>query len=111
MFGDKLLHSLLPLPLAALVILELSRTPPTCQGQRPDRLECLDNRGDSLRSGPIALDLRLPFEARGLRRERDGSIKEHNTILLFGRYLVHRRQEISSTISRGKAHPRPARDG
>jgi len=89
MLGDKLLHALLPLPLAALVILELSGAPPPCQRQRPDHLDRLGNRGDTLRSGPIALGLRLPLDARGLGRERDGQFKRHNTILVRSRYALH----------------------
>ena len=46
------------------VILELSGTPPPCRRQGPDHLERLGNRGDTLRSGPIALGLRLPLEAQ-----------------------------------------------
>ena len=62
MFGDKLLQALLPLLLAALVILDLAGAPPPCRCQGPDHFERLGNRGDTLRSGPIALGLRLPRE-------------------------------------------------
>ena len=77
MLGDELLHSLLPLSFAALVVLTLLIAPPACGSQRPHRFECLGNRGNSLRGGPIPFDLHLLTEPQCLRRERDREFKTH----------------------------------